>query len=170
MSMTSEAKTPVQRTRPKMRDYGISAKSEGLMSWEWVDEQMTKSRNFWICSTRPDGNPHAAPVWGVWLDGKLYFGSADTSRKARNIKHNPQIVVHLESGDDTVILEGKVDAVVISDRAEQERIADAYSAKYAPYKPEVTDSGSPYFVFEPITAFAWTEKDFPTSATRWIFG
>jgi nitroimidazol reductase NimA-like FMN-containing flavoprotein (pyridoxamine 5'-phosphate oxidase superfamily) len=165
--MSAAPKASAERTRPNMPNYGISTKAEGMMSWDWVDEQMTKSRNYWICSTRPDGSPHAAPVWGVWVDGKLYFGSATTSRKARNIKRNPQIVVHLESGDDTVILEGRVNTSAITDMALLERIADAYGAKYPPYKPDVHDSNNPFFVFEPKRAFAWTEKDYPNTATRW---
>ena len=53
-----------KRSRPTMKDYGIHTSDEGLMDWSWVDEQMAKSRNYWICTTRPDGKPHAAPVWG----------------------------------------------------------------------------------------------------------
>lgn len=163
-----QAHVPAKRTRPNMPDYGISTKEEGLMSWEWVDEQMTKSRNYWICSTRPDGNPHAAPVWGVWLDGRLYFGSAPSSRKARNFAHNANIVVHLESGDDTVIFEGTV--AKETDRALSRRLSEIYWPKYNMEIPEAEkEAGGDYFVFTPHTAFAWLEKDYPNTATRWTF-
>ncbi len=150
------------RRRPKMQNYGISEASAGMLSWEWVDEQCARARNYWVCSTRPNGNPHAAPVWGVWHEGALYFGSDPQSRKARNFAHNPHIVVHLESGDDTVILEGKV-----SEERDPARIAPVdrlYAAKYPPFDPAPSAF---YLVFRPSTALAWRESDFPTSATRW---
>ena len=154
----------VRRGRPQMQNYGIATDDQGLLSWAWVDEQMAKSRNYWICSTRPDGRPHAAPVWGVWYEGALYFGSDPQSRKARNFEHQPEIVVHLESGDDTVILEGRIEKV--SDPARIAPVDKLYAAKYPPYDP----TPSPfYFVLRPRNALAWQEHDFPTSATRWDF-
>lgn len=46
-------------------------------------------------------------MWGVWLDGVLYFGTGAGSVKARNLAANPALVVHLESGDKAVIMEGE---------------------------------------------------------------
>jgi nitroimidazol reductase NimA-like FMN-containing flavoprotein (pyridoxamine 5'-phosphate oxidase superfamily) len=157
------------RARPNIRGYGIHEQDEGLLSWEWVSEQMAKSRNYWICSTRPDGTPHAAPVWGVWLDGTLYFGTSRTSRKGRNFAQNPNVVAHPESGDDTVIIEGTVEEV--TDPALFTRIADAYEAKYPPYRPDpAAEPGSVFYAVRPRAAFAWREKDYPKTATRWTFG
>ncbi len=167
MSKPADGSNPT-RSRPDMPDYGIAADAEGLIAWQWVDEQMGKARNYWVCSTRPDGRPHAAPVWGVWLEGVLYFGSARSSRKARNFAASPEVVVHLESGDDTVIFEGVVE--VVTDPALFERIADVYAAKYPPYRPEPgTETGSLFFALRPRVAFAWQEHDFPNTATRWRF-
>ena len=152
------------RRRPYLRDYGIAAGDEGLMSWDWVVEQLTKSRNYWIGSTRPDGRPHAAPVWGVWSEGTLYFGSGEGTRKARNFAQQPEIVAHLESGDDVVILEGRVERT--TDPALIARVDPLYAAKYPPYDP--TPSAF-YFTLRPRVALAWLEKDFPNTATRWDF-
>src|SRR3989337_1984312 len=97
-------------TRPEMpAAYGISGSTEGLLSWEWVRQRMTQSRNYWISSTRPNGQPHAMPVWGVWLDDKLFFGTARKSRKALNLAANPAVSCHTESGDYAVIIEGSVE-------------------------------------------------------------
>ena len=158
----------IRRGRPTMRNYGIATTDEGLMAWDWVDAQMSRSRNYWIGSTRPDGRPHAAPVWGVWLDGVLYFSSDRGSRKARNLAANPEVVVHLESGDDVVIFEGVVEE--ITDSALLARIFTAYAAKYPPYDPGA--EGAPaglWYALRPRAAFAWLEKDFPNTATRWDF-
>ena len=75
-----------------------------------------RSRSYWICTARPDGRPHSIPVWGMWVDGALYFGTARDARKAKNIAHNPAVSVHLESGDDVVILEGKASEIDLSEK------------------------------------------------------
>ena len=101
---------PKAVTRPDMApSYGLSSEPEGMLPWGWAVEQLVASRNYWVCTTRPDGRPHAAPVWGLWADDALYFGTDPASRKGRNLAENPELVVHLESGDDVVILEGRVD-------------------------------------------------------------
>jgi general stress protein 26 len=157
-----------RRERPHMPNYGIATDGAGMLTWEWVDEQMAKARNYWVCTARPDGRPHAAPVWGVWLDGTLYFGSDRQSRKVRNLMANPAVVVHLESGDDTVIFEGTVEEV--TDTSLQTRIAAAYAAKYPPFAPDPDPGPNGInYALRPQTVFAWREHDFPTSATRWQF-
>lgn len=91
-------------------------------------------------------------MWGVWLDDMLCFGTDRFSRKARNLAVNPALTVHLESGDDAVILEGVAEEM--TDPALLARFAEAYEAKYR-WRPDV--------------AFAWRESDFPHTATRWDF-
>lgn len=152
--------------RPKMQGYGISSGEEGLLRWDWVDERMSASRNYWISTTRPDGRPHAAPVWGVWVDGTLYFGSGPGSQKARNLAHNPNIAVHLESGDEVVILEAEAEVVTNPDPELSARVGEAYDAKYGMR----SDSIEGYYAVRPEVVLAWREHDFPTSATRWRFG
>ncbi|MBI3966464.1 MAG: pyridoxamine 5'-phosphate oxidase family protein [Chloroflexi bacterium] len=160
-----------------MPSYGISTELEGMLPWRFVSEQMTTSRNYWIATTRPDGRPHVAPVWGVWVDDAFYFGTGRTSRKARNLAANPALVVHLESGDDTVILEGT--AEVVTDEQLQAddlltRLGDAYAAKYVnpetgePFRLEPDPTGSSVvYALRAHMVLAWRESDFPTSATRW---
>jgi len=154
--------------RPNFPGYGIEQGAEGMLDWAWVSERMAASRNYWIGSTRPDGRPHAAPVWGIWLDETLYFGSGPSSVKGRNLRANPAVVVHLESGDDCVIFEGTVEPVVRPDRAWFERFADAYEAKYGGFRPEYPEGEGTYRL-RPRVAFAWTEKEYPKTATRWRF-
>src|SRR3954467_12923982 len=95
--------------RPSMpTGYGIATGDDGQLPWSWVERECTKSRNYWICTTRPDGRPHAMPVWGLWFDGALVFSTDPASTKGRNLAARPDVVVHLESGDDVVIVEGRV--------------------------------------------------------------
>jgi hypothetical protein len=149
------------------KTYGIDPSPAGLLPWSWVTEQMARSRNYWIGSTRPDGRPHIAPVWGVWLDGVLYFSTDRSSRKSRNLAVNPQVVVHLESGDDVVILEGVVDE--LRDLELYKQVARAYNTKYEGlFMDEASLSGLVYAV-RIQDAFGWLEQDFVRSATHWKF-
>ncbi len=155
------------RDRPAFaQSYGIKPDGKGLIAWNDVCAKLTKSKNYWIATARPDGRPHSMPVWGVWLDGALIFGTDRNSRKARNLQRQPVAIVHLESGDDAVILECA--AQEITDAAEIAAIDAAYKKKY---KMKLTDApGTPYIVaMKPRVAFAWQERDFPVSATRWKF-
>jgi hypothetical protein len=78
--------------------YGIVAVPGEKLPWETVERWLVRSRNYWICTTRPDGGPHAKPVWGVWLDGAVLWSTDDRSVTGRNLAANPAVCVHLESG------------------------------------------------------------------------
>ena len=103
--MPADAFEP-QASRPFMPGYGISEGEEGLLPWSWAVERLEKSHNYWVMTVRPGGRPHAMPVWGVWLDGRYFFSTARTSRKAANLAANPNCVVGTESAAEAVILEG----------------------------------------------------------------
>jgi PPOX class probable F420-dependent enzyme len=140
--------------------YGISSEPEGMLQWSWAEERLAASRNYWIVTVRPDGSPHSAPVWGLWIDGAVVFSTSPESRKGRNLARDPRVVVNLESGDEVVILEGVVEVVALDDR-----IADAYEKKYD-YRP---GGEGDWFVLRPRNAYAWLERDYPRSATRFAF-
>jgi nitroimidazol reductase NimA-like FMN-containing flavoprotein (pyridoxamine 5'-phosphate oxidase superfamily) len=147
--------------------YEVSASEEGMLSWGHVAERMERARNYWVSTTRPEGRPHVVPVWGVWVEGTLYFGTARGSRKARNLAANPALAVHLESGDDVVIIEGVAEEV--ADRGRLTAVDAAYRAKYGIGIGEAGD-GAAWFALEPAVAHAWLESEFPNTATRWRFG
>src|SRR4051794_20953288 len=106
--MTSSSPAPEpRRSRPQLpAGYGVPATDEGMLDWAWAVEQLSSARNYWFCTTRPDGRPHTMPAWAVWLDGALYFDGSPETRRSRNLAHNSAIAVHLESGDQVVVLEG----------------------------------------------------------------
>jgi hypothetical protein len=104
-------------------------------------------------------------VWGLWHDGGFYFSSSPDSRKARNLAANPSVTVHLESGDEVVIVEGV--AGLESDEGLLTQLGADYSRKYS---FEVTFTGGrPLNVVLPRVAYAWLEEDFPSTATRFTF-
>jgi general stress protein 26 len=158
-----------EASRPRFhKSYGIWAADEGagLLDWDWAAERLERAHNYWVASASSAGRPHAAPIWGLWLEGVFYFSTARGSRKGVNLAENPIAVVHLESGDEVVIVEGPVQEV--SARKELDRLAAAYGEKYT---LEITfeDPGSVVYALRPERAFAWREQDYPESATRFTF-
>ena len=159
-----------ERSRPVMPDgYGVPETDDGLLEWSWAVERLTAAKNYWFSTTRPDGRPHAMPAWGAWIDGVLYFDGSPETRRMRNLAANPAISIHLESGDEVVILEGEGRPVGKPDRAFAERLAAELARKYGPtYVPtlDTWDQGGLYGV-RPKIAFGWSE--FPGNVTRWRF-
>lgn len=155
----------IKHSRPHMPGYGILPEDEGagLLPWFFVEERMEKARNYWVSSVTPDKHPHVAPVWGLWHAGAFYFSTGAESQKGRNLAANPAAVVHLESGDEPVILEGEVEAV--ADENLMKALDKAYKKKYG---MNMQGPGL-IFLLRIQRAFAWREVDFPQSATRWIF-
>jgi len=150
--------------RPDMpADYTPAGAKMKFLPWSFAETRLKKSHNYWICSTRPDGRPHSAPVWGVWLDGAFYFSTDPASHKAKNLAANPPVSVHVESGDEPVILEGRIELVPVD-----KKIDAAYHSKY---KIHLLGAPMPMEIFRlrPKTVLAWREKDFSTSATKWKF-
>ncbi len=155
--------------RPVMpADYGVQDPQggSGLLTWEDTIPKIAAAHNYWIGSTRPDGRPHAMPVWGLWLRDSFLFSTGRSSRKALNIAHEAYIVAHLESGDDVVVLEGI--AREISDAALLAEFVEAYDKKYG-FRVDTSDVKNVYYAMKPQVAFAWLEKDFVGGATRWQF-
>lgn len=162
----SSAKTP-KATRPIMPPvYGISSKKEGMLRWEDICRQIERSHNYWICTTRADGRPHAMPVWGFWVDGNIFFGTGRSTVKGKNMARNPNIVVHLESGDDAVILECVVQQQPLTNATFRKRINAISKRKYKMGLMEHPESV--LYRAQPRVIFAWREKEFPTSATKWV--
>ncbi|MGH2671093.1 MAG: pyridoxamine 5'-phosphate oxidase family protein [bacterium] len=148
--------------------YGACGTTRGkFLPWSWLSERMWRAHNYWVSTTRPDGRPHVMPVWGVWVEDRFYFSTDPNSRKGRNLAANPALAVHLGSGDEAVILEGV--AREVTERSQRASVDDAYFAKYG---MRLTGMPGPVglYALELRTAFAWREKDFPASATRWVFG
>jgi hypothetical protein len=148
-----------RRSRPDISGYGIPERDEGLLPFSHVEATLRDCRNYWLATVRPDGRPHSVPVWGVWVGGRLHFGGGGRTRKARNLAANPSAVIHTESADVVVILEGV--AQEVTDAEHQRTIDDAYEAKYG------IRHGTPVWELRPRVAFGWTE--YPATVTRWTF-
>ena len=160
-------------SRPDMPGYGLAPEDggKGLLRWAWARERLERTRNYWLATARPDGTPHLAPVWGVWLDGAFYFSTSPSSRKARNLAANPRCTITADDPRDAVIVEGTVGA--LDDAVVNGRVVEVYNAKYG-WNYEASE---PFYVLRPRTVFGFIENsddgpgsgDFSTTATRWTF-
>ena len=100
----------------------------GHIPWRVVDLTLAATRSIWIATTRPDGRPHAMPVWFTWDGHDVCFITQRSTQKGRNLGRESWVVVHAGDGDDAIILEGRAEMVV--DRADLERIDASYREKY----------------------------------------
>ena len=167
--MSGDRRAEPEAGRPHMpAEYGIlpPAEGKGLLPWSWAAERLSGSQGYWLATTRPDGRPHVAVVWGVWLDDKFYFSTSTGSRKARNLAANPGCVVCPERTDEAVIVEGVAERV--TDAGVITQFEDAYEAKYQ--EQIDTDQFMVYGV-QPSVVFASISDavEWPRTATRWRF-
>lgn len=157
-----------------MGDYGVPDDADGLLPWDWAEERLTGSRNYWISTADAAGRPHAMPVWGVWLAERerFWFSCSPTARKARNLRVNPQVVVAPTDTVEVVSLEG---AAAASTPAELAAGVEAYWQKYGPEmgmeRPAVEEflTAHAAFTVTPDRAFGIIERadEFSQRATRW---
>ena len=172
--MADEQHAPVGAVRDRAQmptGYGVPQSDEGLLPWSWAQERLEGALLYWVMTVRPDGRPHATPIWGVWVDDRYYFEGGPDTRRGRNLAANPAVGVHLERGDDVVIIEGTAEEIKGPDPALAATLVEAFGAKYEPthnYRPDPTgwDAGGLYVV-RPHVVLAWGE--FPKTVTRWQF-
>ena len=93
-----------------------------MLPWAWAEERLLGRAT--TGSRRPARTPRRSGA--LWRDGTLLFSCGGESRKARELAQDPRLVVHLESGDDVVIVEGVAEPTTAT-------VADveAYEQKYA---------------------------------------
>jgi hypothetical protein len=150
--------------RPHMPGYGIAKSKTGMLPWKWGRNQISKSKEYWIATTRPDGSPHLMIIWGLWMDDSFFFSTGKNTRKAKNLAANPHCVIASQDAAQAVIVEGEVQPW--NDAAKLKALFAAYKKKY---KFDVSEMGEPFYQVKPSVAFGLIEKKFPKTATRWKF-
>ena len=140
------------------------------LSWAEVAGRLAAARNYWLNTTTPSGAPHAAPVWGAVAGQTLYLYSERSTVKARNIAADPRVVVHLESGDDVVIVRGTAEELGVP--AQVPEVVAALAAKYtAPgdrqYLPDADPGFDVVYAIRPRSAMVWRLADYAASQRRW---
>ena len=136
--------------------YGVPDDQNGMLPWSWAAERLAKAHNYWVATN----GPHASPVWALWRGGAIVFSCSPRSRKGRELARDPHVVIHLESGDEVVIVEGVAEGIEADDS-----IIGEYEAKYS-FR---ADKGEGWYRVAPHRVLAWTESSFPRDATRFDF-
>jgi hypothetical protein len=148
----------IKTTRPTIPP-GYVDNPKSFVTWEYVVQRLSESKNYWLASTRPNGRPHVVPRWGVFVDEKFYYDGSPNTRHARNIAENPYVSLHLEDGDQAIIAEGTSAPAGKPARELAEKLSAAFCAKYKEHgyapQPEQWDEGG-LFVFSPKKVLAWT--------------
>jgi nitroimidazol reductase NimA-like FMN-containing flavoprotein (pyridoxamine 5'-phosphate oxidase superfamily) len=151
--------------RPHMPGYGVPESRKGLLPWKWAERRLAQSHNYWVVTTRPNGVPHAMPVWGVWVDSLFCFSTGRESRKAKNLGANPRCVICNEIAKEAVIVEGTAEEVI--DPARIKELGRAYHSKYKPWR--LDPKLGPVFLVRPQRVFGMYKKKFASAATKWQF-
>ena len=139
------------------------------MTWTEVAGRLAAARTYWLGSTTASGAPHAAPVWGVVTGETLYLYSERSTVKARNLAADPRVVVHLESGEDVLIVRGVAEDL---GRRRGPAVVTALAAKYTrpedrQYLPDHDPDFDVVWAIRPRSAMAWRLDDYAASQRRW---
>lgn len=143
---------------------------DDTLSWADVAARLASARNYWLCTAMPSGAPHATPVWGVVTDGTLYLYSGRSTVKARNLAGDARVVVHLESGEDVVIVRGTAEDLGAPGQVPE--VVAALSAKYTgegdrQYLPGADPAFDVVYAIRPQSAMTWRLTDYEDSQRRW---
>ncbi len=162
-----------------MDGYGVSDDARGLLDWTWAASRLETTRNYWLATVTPTGQPHAMPVWGVWLadPDEFIFCCDPNAKKARNLRENPHAVVTVDDTVEVVVVEG------IATETRTTAIPDVVRTYARKYHSENRDDGPSEadlvafladtcaFRIKPSKAFGIIERpdEFGTRATRWVW-
>ena len=117
--------------------------------------RLERERIVWLCTLRPDGSPHLAPVWFVYQPGTWWVCTTEAAVKVRNIARDPRVSLALDNpGEAPIVAEGR--ATLHRARFPDATVA-AFVAKYAWDIGERSDGmQAPVLIEVPVA--------------RWLFG
>jgi general stress protein 26 len=162
--MLAPLQIPNPQPARKVPGYQMPETSEALLQWDFVSNQADSATYYWIACVNKRNGPHVAPLWGIWHENRVHFDGSPHTGWAQNLRKNPQIVVHLPSAEQVVVIEGSATTYDDDALSEEEwAILDGkYRTKYSVAK------GSPYWYVEPRKILAWNGGDLK-AMTRWLF-
>jgi nitroimidazol reductase NimA-like FMN-containing flavoprotein (pyridoxamine 5'-phosphate oxidase superfamily) len=136
-----------RRGQPKLKK-----SVEAFVRWERVCR---------IATTSAEGTAHVVPVCHALAGGKIYIGSSDDARKAKNVRENPRVAVEVDQYSDAwsqlrgVLIQGT--AKLIERGPAFRRAQKALYAKFPQYSREAALSPSDSVIIEvtPRHVFSW---------------
>ena len=137
------------------------------ITWKQANKKLHNEKVYWVSTASKNGDPHAVPVWGVWINESFYFETNPKSSKGRNLAANPKIVFHLQDGMETVIVKGS--AKREKDQRKLQMLRAEYLRKYD-YKPDWSnDQNQIVFRVTPRIAHAWKAPRMHRSLVNFVF-
>jgi nitroimidazol reductase NimA-like FMN-containing flavoprotein (pyridoxamine 5'-phosphate oxidase superfamily) len=137
------------------------------ITWEHANDKLARETAYWVSTASRLGRPHAAPVWRIWKQNRFYFETAPNSVKGRNLSSNQSLVVHVQEGNDTVILEGT------TRREKRTETLNAlrkdYLRKYQYTLDWSNEQEQIVFMVEPKIVRAWKAPRMHRSLVKFIF-
>src|SRR2546425_791833 len=115
--------------RPHIPGFGIPESEDGILPWSWARERLERAIVYWLATAGSDGAPHLIPIWGAWVDDRWYVEGGST-RWQRNLRANPKAAIHIEIGEECVMVEGPTRELA----APQNPLAESILAGFAKYK------------------------------------
>jgi Pyridoxamine 5'-phosphate oxidase len=149
----------------------VSGPAVPSLEWSEIAGRLAPARSYWLHTTDPGGAPQVSVVWGVVVGGVLYHYSERRTVKARNLRRDPRVAVHLESGADVVIVHGVLADMGIP--GETGEIVEAFAAKYdspdeRPFLPGSNPDFDILYRLMPRRALLWGLPDTEASMRRWV--
>lgn len=159
----------------KKSDFEAALDNQPL-EWSWVERKLITSSSYWLVTTKPNaGGPHTRPVWGVYYDGTIWFSTGRSSIKGQNLAVDPRCVIHVESADDVVIIDGVAELVApwedVFAGDHSRAVLRRYMQKYVMTESELSPQGelsdAALYRVWPKVVNAWLEGAYPTTQSRW---
>jgi hypothetical protein len=157
-----------RRVRPRFpKEWHVPNDPKLWITWAHANEKLTNEEVYWISTSSRAAKPHAAPVWGIWKANTFLFETDPRSVKGRNLEGNPRIVVHVQDGLDTVIVEGT--AAKHKALRDLDLLKRDYVRKYD-YHPDWSDpSTQVVFRVTPNIAHAWRAPRMHRTLVNFLF-
>jgi nitroimidazol reductase NimA-like FMN-containing flavoprotein (pyridoxamine 5'-phosphate oxidase superfamily) len=102
----------------------------GDETWAYIKSQ----HKMILCSLDGRGMPHAAPIWYVVVDNKIYFRAQPYKKKIKNILRKPEVCCVVEGGEKYTELRGVMmqglARVVDTDKVLRKQVFELLAEKY----------------------------------------
>lgn len=95
--------------------------------WRAIEARLSRESEIWLATVRYDGRPHLAPLWFIWLEGKIYVCTGSETQKFNNLRGNQNVSLALPDALSVIIIEGEAH---VAERALIDPLADHFYFKY----------------------------------------
>jgi Pyridoxamine 5'-phosphate oxidase len=157
-----------RRVRPRFPpEWEVPEDPKLWITWSHASQKLAREEVYWVSTSGKKGKPHAAPVWGIWKGNRFFFETPPWSVKGRNLRTTKGVVVHVQDGLDTVIVEGT--ASRLRQKRELEKLKKDYISKYD-YTPDWSDDlKQVVFAVRPSVVHAWRVPKMHRTLVNFLF-